>query len=166
MTRMLGLRGLAIALFAMTPSWVVQAAPPPSMQADTHGCRLLVPADLGSSPVTWVGNCKAGLAEGLGVIRIGGPGTPRLFAGEMREGRPVAGFLDTGSADSAGPSLHFRGADGLSTRNRGEALRACAIAARGATSAATRYRAMHNLASAKFYDGWAATLRNCGVGSE
>lgn len=155
------MRILFMTLLAALSSAGANARPSPAMQADTHGCRLLVPVDLGGGPTTWIGDCRGGRADGLGVIRVGGAGAPRLFAGLVRAGRPVAGYLDTGSADSAGPSLHFQGGDGLPTRNHAEAQQACTIASRGALAAAARYRAMHNPASARFYDGWAATLRRC-----
>ncbi len=141
-------------------------APPAPMRVDSHGCRMTVPQDLGEGPIDWVGDCAGGRAQGLGVLRVGGSGAPRLFAGAMRAGLPVAGYLDTGSADTAGPSLHFRGADGLPTGSRAEARQACLTAARGAAAAAARYRAMRNLASARFYDGWATTLRRCEGGGE
>lgn len=90
-----------------------------------------------------------------------GAGNVALFAGTMRDGRPVAGYLDTGSADTAGPSLRFQGADGLPTADPGEARRACTVAAAGAKAASDRLRSAGNLASAHFYEGWARTLRRC-----
>ena len=123
---------------------------------------MIVPTDLGTGAVRWIGACARGLAAGAGVLRVDrGAGDVALFAGTMRAGDPIAGYLDTGSEATAGPVLRFGGPDGLPTANRKEAGRSCAIAAAGASAASDRLRSTGNLPSARFYHGWAHTLRRC-----
>ncbi len=124
------------------------------------GCRFIVPDDLAKQGIRWIGPCRKGRANGLGVIRTGAGNDIRLFAGKMDQGRPVAGYFDT-PADTAGPSLRFKGAQGLPTRNQAEARQACVIAADGAANAAAILRQEGNNASATFYTRWSQTLRKC-----
>lgn len=123
-------------------------------------CRFLIPDDLAKQGVRWIGPCRNGRANGLGVIRTGIGNDIRLFAGKMDQGRPVAGYFDT-PPDTAGPSLRFKGTQGLPVRNSLEARQACMIAADGAASAAAILGREGNKASATFYARWSRTLRRC-----
>ncbi len=136
------------------------------MRADAQGCHLLVPAEMGSGgSLRWIGTCRNGLAEGPGVIRVQVEASDvRLFAGVMRAGQPVAGFLDMGpnfNFDSGGPALHFKGADALPVANPAQVQQACNIAAQGAHAASALLRAANNPASASFYEQWVTSLKHC-----
>ena len=153
---------LALILTATT----LPAAAQPAMRKDADGCSLLVPEGLGTGPFRWIGSCTGGTAEGPGVVRVQVAANDlRLFAGTMHAGKPVAGFLDEGptvsQTDAVGPVLHFRDATPLPLKSMSESLQACRIAASGARTAADRFRAAGNTASAKFYIDWVISLQHC-----
>lgn len=56
-------------------------------------CRAEMPADLTTAPGHWLGECKNGMAEGLGVTRSGRAAPYEFFAGRMRDGHLVDGVL-------------------------------------------------------------------------
>ncbi len=160
----LGMRWVAIVSLVVASAGSSLARPlaVPSMRKDAQGCRMIVPADFGTGAMRWIGACPHGSADGPGVLRVKRDKYHiTLFAGTMHEGHPVAGYLDTGSEATAGPSLRFNGANGLPTASREEAGRACAIAASGARVASDRLRSAGNLPSAGFYDDWAHALQSC-----
>ncbi|MBZ6382561.1 hypothetical protein [Sphingomonas sanguinis] len=55
-------------------------AKPPAAQ---NSCRVTIPADLSQRPARWLGPCAQGMAEGLGVLRLGTGEPYQFFLGRM-----------------------------------------------------------------------------------
>ncbi len=117
-----------------------EAAPPP--------CRFVPPPGTKAGTQTWIGGCRAGAAEGPGVLRTLPPGRPPvLYFGVMSAGRPGAGVVERG-----GDFYPQAGAD------REANVQAFRAAASGARAAARRFRTQRNMASARYYDAEAERL--------
>ncbi|WP_369942466.1 hypothetical protein [Xanthomonas medicagonis] len=56
-------------------------------------CRFEAPADLDAAPARWLGECRNGAADGLGIVRAGTAEPYAFFAGRMQDGRPAQGLL-------------------------------------------------------------------------
>ncbi|WP_394663356.1 hypothetical protein [uncultured Sphingomonas sp.] len=63
-------------------------AKPPAVQAP---CRVTILADLTQRPARWLSPCAKGVAEGLGLLRLGTGEPYQFFLGRMADGRPVEG---------------------------------------------------------------------------
>ena len=63
-----------------------------------RGCRFAVPAGLDvTRGAAWLGECRAGLAEGAGVLRSRKDSAwPLMFLGTLRSGHPIAGVMGPG----------------------------------------------------------------------
>ncbi|RYF10595.1 MAG: hypothetical protein EOO77_21200 [Oxalobacteraceae bacterium] len=81
MIRTFALFALALGLAGSTAT---ATAPP---------CRWTIPIDVTQRPVRWLGSCKAGLAEGTGILRAGVGEPYDFFLGRMSGGRPVDGII-------------------------------------------------------------------------
>ncbi|WP_206127224.1 hypothetical protein [Burkholderia sp. Ac-20379] len=77
----------------MSLAMSVVAAPSFAGEGDGVGCRAAKPADFDAGSSRWQGPCPGGLADGLGVMRIGAAEPYLFFLGEMKAGRPVRGLL-------------------------------------------------------------------------
>ncbi len=141
------------------------ASPPPDvhgMSSDpTTGCRFTVPDELAPGSAVWLGECPGQLADGLGVLRISIAGhKPQLFAGLMQSGQPVRGLVDRGDQATSdyGPAWRFEGAHAIYPETPQQTADGFKVAADAAKAAGRRLAAQGNVASAKFYTGWAKAL--------
>ncbi len=132
-------------------------------------CRFVVPADI--APTThpgnaeWLGSCAAGLAEGVGVLRVAQPdGRVALFYGQLRQGIPTKGIFGDSDGHFTNPVHSFsprtgHSIDDNSTANpAGQDVHLWSLAASAALAAAKHYDALGNKASADFYRSRARDL--------
>lgn len=118
-------------------------------------CAFVAPRSLGTAPVFWTGECKAGKAEGKGMLRarqgsIAGP----AFFGELRGGVPVMGAVDLDGGYRAG---RFMDSDiGTEDGDRQTSDDAIALAMGVARSISETFASAGNAASAKHYADVAA----------
>ena len=131
-----------------------------STQAADQDCRAAVPTYLTARPTRWLGECRAGQAEGLGVLRAGAAEPYQFFFGLMRGGKPLRGLLrgpDEGWEEAA--SFDVRGHN-VSTSNpvAFDSLYKLATAASRAT--AQRFAAAGNRGSAVYYQRLANKIRD------
>lgn len=140
-TRLFGL------LVAAGASMAAMASPP------TEPCRFDAPADLDAAPARWLGSCRNGAADGLGVVRAGTAEPYAFFAGRMLGGRPAEGLLllhEGGMmvAVRFDAALRVVNSDGL---RPAEDDRVFAQAQAAALETAARFRQEGNRASADYY---------------
>ena len=111
-----------------------------------------------AAALTWEGECKAGKANGLGVLKeYAGPNktVSRLFFGTAESGVVRAGVIDQSDGYVAG---RFNDGKLTPSDERQATIDAFKQASGAAKLVAARYRKSGNLASAKFYDGKAKQL--------
>lgn len=115
-------------------------------------CQAIAPADLTSHPTRWLGDCPAGRANGLGVLRAGAAEPYQFFAGAMRAGQPVRGILVTRDAFQVVGRFDLQGRD-LSPRSwEPEAHHAVfVLGARASQATASRFKTSGNAGSAAYY---------------
>jgi hypothetical protein len=153
----LAIFGLAIAIFSTAGCGAPVAAQAMATDRAT-GCRFLRPADLANGPTAWFGECRAGRAEGPGVLRVVQQGSdPRFFFGTMVAGRPSRGVVTQDNNDDV-IALRFEGTRAIEPADRAQTASIYQAAAAGAAAAAEQFRARGNTASAKYYAGWSHTL--------
>lgn len=112
-------------------------------------CQFRGLASLGEGAAHWVGECRAGRAQGLGMIRMRiGPQALNAFFGLMENGRPVEGAIETAEGWIVGRA---EGGDLVSARDFNERDRAFDMASRAAQAVSDHYRRAGNRASAEFY---------------
>ncbi|MDJ0275748.1 hypothetical protein QLH51_02875 [Sphingomonas sp. 2R-10] len=122
--------------------------------ADTSAaCKVLPPADLGRRPLRWLGACSNGLAQGLGVLRLGERAPYQFFLGRVADGRPVQGLLraeDTQlmTAYRFDRALKVVQPDGLRPNETAAVFR---TGTAGANATAQRFEAAGNRGSAAYY---------------
>ncbi|MFD1950447.1 hypothetical protein ACFSGX_06665 [Sphingomonas arantia] len=83
-----------IVLIAMTGTSATpgtSAAPAPPRTAAP--CRIMVPHDLEAGVTSWIGPCRGGAADGIGMLRVQRSLDYSLFLGQAANGRPVTGTL-------------------------------------------------------------------------
>lgn len=120
------------------------------------GCRFLPPADW-PARVNWIGDCRDGLAEGLGVLKASEVGeVVAFFFGRMEHGRPSEGALEGGGGRMAGRFVDGRIAVG---GDRNDLIRAFDVAGAGAEAAAALFARMGNQPSSDFYRRKARQMR-------
>lgn len=137
---------LAACLIAMglAPAGSARSAP---------ACRAEVPAELSSASALWLGDCRGGAADGLGVSRAGTGEPYEFFAGRMRGGRLVDGVLVLKSGLMM-VAVRFDAArrvvvsDGLRPAEDEAVFRTATAAAQ---SVARRFAASGNRGSAAYY---------------
>ena len=150
---------LAAALHVSCAADVAAPAAPAAPEAPLAGpahCRFVVPEGLVPGDVRWSGACRAGLAEGIGVLRQYRQATvERIFYGRLDAGRPVIGVVDLGDGFMAG-----RFDDGRLVRDadRDTLIEAFDTASEAARQMAERFRRAGNAASVRFYDDKARQL--------
>lgn len=155
--RMFGTCLLSAAMACQAPAKVsaqkVQPAP---------SCRVEVPAELSTRPARWLGECRNGVAEGLGVTRFGAAAPYEFFAGRMRAGRLVDGVLILKS-DLMMVAVRFDAqrrvvvSDGLRPSEDEAVFR---TAAAGAEAVSKRMAVSGNRSSAAYYAALAKRIRN------
>jgi hypothetical protein len=126
-------------------------------------CRFVMPRSLPSGPTYWTGACPGGKASGLGMLRRRDGGqSGEVFFGELRDGVPTLGVIDT-SRGNEGGYIAGRFLDGdlgqgeVKWQDRADAFNVAASAARAVSS---RFRAQKNPASARFYERQAKLLES------
>ncbi|NYF22838.1 hypothetical protein HDC36_004328 [Xanthomonas sp. JAI131] len=142
--RMLRMFGLLVAASASMPAMSSPPAAP---------CRFEAPADLDAAPARWLGGCRHGAADGLGIVRAGTAEPYAFFAGRMQEGRPAEGLLMLHEgglmvAVRFDAALRVVSSDGLRPN---EDDRVFAQARAAALETAARLRQEGNQASAAYY---------------
>lgn len=112
-------------------------------------CQFRGLDSLGEGAPQWVGECRAGKAHGLGMIRMRiGAKALNAFFGLMENGRPVEGAIETAEGWIVGRA---EGGDLASASDFDERDRAFDAAARAAQSVSDHYRRAGNRPSAEFY---------------
>lgn len=129
------------------------ATPPSAVQAQAMACRIMPPADLERRPVRWLGACPKGLAQGLGVLRLGERTPYQFFLGRVVNGRPVQGVLRVENTQLMTAYRFDRALkpvqpDGLRPQETAEVFRA---AVAGANATARRFATTGNQGSAAYY---------------
>ena len=126
-------------------------------------CHVEAPAEWENAvQVTWIGLCKHGYADGLGVLRRDTRGSSTdLFSGRVEQGYLRSGVLDNGRGYEAGAwkagSVIETSADEPGYR---DALMAVYEEAAKAADATADYMAKHsNPKSARFYTHLAKSFR-------
>jgi len=121
-------------------------------------CTFEKPESWATSTTSWVGDCKNGRAEGLGVVKEVDHGrVVRFFFGQLRSGKWVLGVIDQTDGYIAG---NFLNEHVVEPTDRNTILQAFDEAAKAAQSVAERYRQKGNLPSAKFYQAKSTALKN------
>lgn len=140
---MIGRRLIALGLFAsVTLATAVPAASAPA-------CRFSSPVPNEHGGQSWLGSCRAGAADGPGVVRIASPGgkAPVLWFGRMTAGLPGKGVVERG-----GDYYPEAGDD------RNANVQAFNAAAAGARAVSRLFAGMGNKRSARFYADEATRL--------
>ncbi len=149
---MLGTASLAVVI-AMSGAPAVAAPDAPRQ------CTVTPPAGADAGVTTWIGACRGGRGQGVGVLRIQRAFDWSLFLGRVVDGRPVSGawYLQPRSPialirlDDAGHPISGES----ESANRA----AFVLGAAAASAAADRFAAAGNGRSRDFYRRLAATLR-------
>lgn len=149
---------LLSALFALafTSTVASQEMPDAGWAKDpASGCSFKAPRSLPSGPTYWIGDCTGGKATGLGVLRRrDGTVAGEAFYGELKNGVPVIGVIDTRRDDQGGFVLgRWKDGDLVSNddnpwQDRADAFTTAASAARAASAV---FRSQKNEVSASFY---------------
>lgn len=138
---------LAVTACATTPASAGPAAPEPWQGAAR--CRFVAPTSLGMAQVEWIGACRAGKADGLGMLRPRGAGAADIaFYGRVVAGLPDLGIIDLPSGFKAG-RLHA--GDIVTGSDMDERDSAFEVAAQAATAVSRHYQSQGNAASARYY---------------
>ena len=105
---------------------------------------------LTSPSFKWEGDCQAGLAEGLGVLRAYGAGGQRVqvFYGRLERGRLLSGVIEGPDGFQAGG---FKSARLVETDNRSVLIKAFETGSAAARTASDRFKQQGNKASASHY---------------
>lgn len=146
-------------LLAATAAAVAQPASAPATPATTASaavsltgparCRFAVPAGWDARQVRWTGDCRDGLAQGLGTLRaLQGNQVLQVFYGRLKDGQPMLGAIEVEGGYRAG---RFENGQAVQDGERNTLIQAFETASAAATEVAQRYQAGGNLASARFY---------------
>ena len=126
----------------------------------TESCSTVVPAQIRGPQPRWLGDCTAGKAAGVGVLRVGSGTSFGFFFGRVAAGKPQTGLImlrDGNMMEIQGVTTS--GAviptDGLDMR---QGNRAWADAAAGARLVARRFAASGNAGSSAYYARWARKI--------
>lgn len=116
-------------------------------------CTITPPAELNRRPLHWLGSCTNGLAQGIGVLRLGEGEPYQFFLGRVADGRPVQGVLRVENAQLMTAyrfdgALHVVQPDGLRPRETADVFR---TAVAGANATARRFAIAGNRGSAAYY---------------
>lgn len=125
----------------------------PTTTPSKSACRAAAPAITTATPSRWLGTCTRGLAEGVGVLRIGSREPFQFFFGEMRGGRPVRGLIRAANGwyPAAAFDARFVAVNPRSwTPEQGHGLYVLAV--RAARTTARRFATAGNRTSATYYE--------------
>jgi hypothetical protein len=137
------------------------ANPPPTPSAEVPAgelrsdgapdCRFQRPEVWHSGPVTWLGSCKNGFAEGSGVLVF----TPEGVEPERFYGRLARGFLKIGVIDTDGGFMSGRWENGVAMEESAETVAARTIesfdVAAVAATASSKSLAKKDPKASRFY---------------
>lgn len=134
------------------------ALPAPPVQAGAPACEWSTPRPWPEGVANrWSGPCKAGRAQGLGVLRaLQGPTVVQAFYGRYDAGRPVLGAVEVEGGFRAG--RFAANGEVVADGDRNTAIKAFDTAAAAARSMAAMQRRAGNLASARYYAAKARQL--------
>ncbi len=129
--------------------------------ATPSACRWSIPADIGQRPTRWLGSCRAGAADGLGILRAGTREPYDFFLGRMVRGRPHDELMiGHGTEWLAASGFDRNGAIARSSDDDGREFQAIFDrAAAAADAVARRMDADGNRASARYYNSLADKVR-------
>ena len=120
-------------------------------------CRFSAPDGWKQKATQWDGDCRAGLAEGIGVLKeYRDNKVKRFFFGRLKRGDIEFGVIDQNEGFVAGS---FSDGHLIPSDDRQTFIRAFAEAEKAAAQASSRYRNAGNKASAEFYERKAKELR-------
>lgn len=120
-------------------------------------CEFSVPDDWSRKTTQWDGNCMAGRAEGLGVLKeYRDKKVKRFFFGRLKGGEIEFGVIDQEEGFVAGS---FAKGQLIPTDDRQSIINAFTEAEKSASQAANRFSKAGNKASALFYERKAKELR-------
>lgn len=127
-------------------------------QASTQAsCVFTVPAGWNQTATRWDGECRDGLADGLGVLKEYRQQTVvRFFFGRLEHGELKLGVIDQAEGFIA---AEFANGQPLPSEDRQRTVDAFAAAEKAANEAAGRFSKAGQQASAKFYATKAKQLR-------
>ena len=112
-------------------------------------CRFAVPDGWDASQVRWTGDCRAGLAQGLGTLRaLQGNKVLQVFYGRLKDGQLELGAIELDGGYRAG---RFDNGRVVQDSERNTLIQAFEAASDAAKAVAQRYQAGGNPASARFY---------------
>jgi hypothetical protein len=120
------------------------------------GCGFRLPPDWQSYTTNWTGPCAAGMADGLGILRVYNHSKAvTAFYGRMREGKMALGVIDAPEGFLAG---RFDDSTLVTSDDRNTFIAAFREASAAAKAASEIFKSQGNSASAKFYQEKAAQL--------
>lgn len=119
-------------------------------------CRFEVPDGWPGADVRWTGPCRAGRADGRGVIREFSAGrVQRMYFGSLRAGHLSLGVIQQDDGYVAG---RFAAAKVVAGADRNTLIKAFDEASAAANAVAANYLREGNAASAKYYQERATQL--------
>lgn len=120
-------------------------------------CDFSVPDGWSQKATQWDGNCQAGRAEGLGVLKeYSNKKVKRFFFGRLKGGEMEFGVIDQEEGFIAGS---FAKGQPIPSDDRQTFIEAFNEAEKAASQAANRFSKAGNKASAVFYERKAKELR-------
>ncbi len=120
-------------------------------------CNFTAPQGWVAGSTRWDGECKAGQADGLGVLKeYSGASVKRIYFGRLKNGSPDLGVVDQPDGYVAG---QFADGKPLVSDDRQVFVSAFAEAEKAAKQTAGRLAKAGNKASAAFYQNKARALR-------
>lgn len=121
----------------------------PSLRGGVPRCRFAVPEGWEVRQVRWTGDCRDGLAQGLGTLRwLQGNRVRQVFYGRLENGQPVLGAIELDGGWRAG---RFEAGRAVSDGERNTLIEAFDTASQAARQVAQHYQAAGNPASARLY---------------
>ena len=148
----LALGGMIVPAALSVPATRADAAP------TAPACRVQTPVDVEKGVATWLGPCRNGVAEGVGVLRIQHKLDWSLFLGRAAGGKPVTGTLYL-TPQTPVAATRFDGAGHVvSGESPAADHQAFLLGAAAAKAASARFAAEKNARSAAFYARLAADL--------
>ena len=120
-------------------------------------CAVSAPSGWVAAALRWDGDCSAGHADGLGVLKeLDGKGIKRLFFGQLAHGELQLGVIDQPDGYVAG---RFEHGSAVPSGDRQTMISAFKQAAAAADAVAQRFGKAGNKASSQFYAAKAKALR-------
>ena len=120
-----------------------------SQAAGRKDCQFAVPPEWVGRTLNWDGACKAGKADGSGVLRAYGKDkTTEIFFGQMRAGQLAVGVMEVEGGYKAGNFVNGAVQD---TEDRNILLKAFDVASAAAKAYSERLKQAGNAPSAKLY---------------